>query len=109
MKVYVDANPKEVCCVMDGKVSRAPIDGENTNNMAEYRAVLFGLYKHPQATEVCSDSQLIVKQLNGEYAVRKDTLKFWYEKAMAKLNNLGHKCVVTWVPRGENPAGKVLG
>ena len=80
MKVYVDGNPKEVCCVavsdegMVGGAERAPIDGTNTNNVAEYRAILFGLYKHPEATEVVSDSQLVIKQLRAECAVKSQGL-----------------------------------
>ena len=115
-RIYVDGNPKEVCCVTasdDGvlsrKVERAPIDGVNTNNVAEYRAVLFGLHKHPEATEVCSDSQLIVKQLNGEYAVKSEGLLPWWLKVKARVEKLGHEVKFTWVSRDENPAGKVLG
>lgn len=110
MKVYVDGNPNEVCCVTgDSEVSRSPIGGTNTNNVAEYRAILFGLHKHPEATEVFSDSQLIVKQLNGLYAVRKTHLKPWYEKVRKRVEELGHEVKFTWVPRDENPAGRILG
>ena len=110
MRIYVDGNPKEVCCVVrGGKVSRAPIDGVNTNNVAEYRAILFGLHKYPEATEVCSDSQLVVKQLNGEYAVKSEGLLPYWLKVMARVEALKHEVTFTWIPRGENKAGKVLG
>ena len=110
MRIYVDGNPKEVCCVVrGGKVSRAPIDGENTNNVAEYRAILFGLHKYPEATEVCSDSQLAVKQLNGEYAVKSEGLLPYWLKVKARVEVLKHEVTFTWVPRDANPAGKILG
>ena len=109
MKIFVDGNPKEVCCVAeDGKIDRAPIDGENTNNVAEYRAVLFGLYKHPEATEVCSDSQLVVKQLNGEYAVKSQGLLPYWLKVKTRVEKLGHEVGFTWVLREDNLAGRIL-
>jgi len=115
MKIYVDGNPNEVCCVCTGEadssrwVGRAKIDGRNTNNIAEYRAILYGLYKHPEATEVCSDSQLVVKQLSGEYAVKNQVLLYWWGRVQERLRDLKHEVKFTWVPRAENFAGKVLG
>lgn len=115
MKIYVDGNPNEVCCIpasdegMLGGPERAKLDGENTNNIAEYRAILFGLHKHPEATEVCSDSQLVVNQLNGNYAVKNQTLLYWWGRVQERLKRLKHEVKFTWVPRDENPAGKVLG
>ena len=115
MKIYVDGNPKEVCCVaasdigvLSRNVERAKLDGENTNNVAEYRAVLFGLYKHPGATEVCSDSQLVVKQLNGEYAVKQEHLRVLWARVNERIGKLGHPVKFTWVSRGDNPAGRIL-
>ena len=109
MKVYVDGNPKEVCCVVeDGKVDRAKLDGENTNNVAEYRAILFGLFKHPEATEVCSDSQLVVKQLNGECAVKSQGLLPYWLKVKTRVERLGHEVKFTWVPRDDNLSKGVL-
>ena len=109
MRIYVDGSPKEVCCVADGKVDRAPIDGTNTNNVAEYRAVLFGLYRHPEATEIVSDSQLIVRQLNGEYAIKQKHLQVLAGKVSERVRKLGHPVGFTWVPREENKAGRILG
>lgn len=110
MKVYVDGNPKEVCCVTeDDVVFRAPIDGTNTNNVAEYRAILFGLHMCPEATEVVSDSQLVIRQLNLEYAVKSEHLLYWWNRVVARVNKLGHSMKFVWAPRDENKAGRVLG
>lgn len=52
--------------------------GKTTNNVAEYTAVLEGLRKCKEfgdEVEVFSDSELVVKQLNGEYKVKKAHLK----------------------------------
>ena len=48
--------------------------GETTNNQAEYKAVIAGLEKavdlKADEVEVISDSELLVKQCNGEYKVK---------------------------------------
>jgi len=48
--------------------------GETTNNQAEYQAVISGLKKaaslKAQEVEIVSDSELLVKQCNGEYKVK---------------------------------------
>ncbi len=65
----------------DGSVvdERAETIGRATNNVAEYRALLLGieLAKHLGASEVdlIGDSQLIVRQVRGEYKVKDEDLK----------------------------------
>ena len=53
--------------------------GEGTNNTAEYRAVLEGLKAALRVgisnIEVYSDSQLVIRQLNGQYKVKSGKLK----------------------------------
>ncbi len=48
--------------------------GETTNNQAEYKAIIFGLEKAKEigadSVDVRLDSELAVKQLNGEYRVK---------------------------------------
>ena len=48
--------------------------GETTNNQAEYQAVIAGLETAKnldvQEVEIVSDSELLVKQCNGEYKVK---------------------------------------
>ena len=50
-----------------------------TNNMAEYTALLIGLKEAQRAgaeeVTIRSDSELIVKQLDGRYRVKNETLK----------------------------------
>ena len=65
----------------DGTVLAAegePI-GVATNNVAEYRALVAGLAKalelHVPEVEVVSDSELLVKQMNGEYRVKNEALR----------------------------------
>jgi ribonuclease H / adenosylcobalamin/alpha-ribazole phosphatase len=59
--------------------------GTATNNVAEYRALVAGLEKalelHVDEVEVVSDSELLVKQMRGEYKVKKPTLRELWEEA----------------------------
>jgi ribonuclease H / adenosylcobalamin/alpha-ribazole phosphatase len=60
--------------------------GTATNNVAEYRALVAGLEKALELgvdeLEVVSDSELVVKQMRGEYKVKKPTLReLWQEAA----------------------------
>jgi ribonuclease HI len=53
--------------------------GEGTNNEAEYHAAIAGVSKALEhgsdEIDLCMDSQLVVKQLTGEFQVRKEELK----------------------------------
>jgi ribonuclease HI len=53
--------------------------GEATNNVAEYRALVAGLEKAHELgvdeLEVVSDSELLVKQMRGEYKVKNEALR----------------------------------
>lgn len=64
--------------------------GETTNNVAEYTALLRGLEEllllgHKEA-HFYSDSELLVKQINGEYRVKNEKLKplFQHSKSLIK-------------------------
>ena len=65
----------------DGTVlaARGEAIGVATNNVAEYRALLAGLESAIEAgvkeLEVVSDSELLVKQMRGEYRVKNEALR----------------------------------
>ena len=65
--------------------------GETTNNNAEYNALIQGLEeaKNLGADEVVVklDSELVVKQLNGEYRVKNSDIKPLFEKTVSVLKN----------------------
>jgi ribonuclease HI len=78
--------------------------GRATNNVAEYQALIIGLQKAQELGAkkllIRGDSELIIKQMKGEYRVRHPELKPLYEEAYhlihqfkeAKLeHNLRHK------------------
>jgi len=73
--------------------------GETTNNQAEYKAVIAGLEKavdlKADEVEVISDSELLVKQCNGEYKVKDPDLaqlfmKVWNLKQNFKKISFNH-------------------
>jgi len=85
--------------------------GERTNNQAEYEALVHALEAAVPDVgteiEVYSDSQLMVRQINGEYRVRNGDLRPLYERVMRLLGRSGGWCV-EHVRRGENDAADAL-
>lgn len=76
-----------------------------TNNEAEYRAVLEGLRLARQlgAEEVvvCSDSELVVRQLRGIYQVRSEKLKELWQEVQALMRQF-RRCDIRHIPRKQN-------
>ena len=79
--------------------------GHATNNVAEYEALLIGLEallkSGKKQIRVQSDSQLLVRQLNGEYRVKDEKLKTLFERATSLLRQF-ERCRILHVPREEN-------
>ena len=61
--------------------------GRATNNVAEYRGLVAGMAKATELgvteLEVLSDSELLVKQMRGEYKVKNEALRTLWEEASA--------------------------
>jgi ribonuclease HI len=89
----------------DEVASKNEYIGEATNNVAEYRALLLGLElaRRVGATEVdvINDSELVARQIGGEYKVKHAGLKPLFEEAMAALRGFDGWSVRN-VPRAEN-------
>jgi ribonuclease HI len=85
--------------------------GRMTNNQAEYRALLMGLEAvtemHPASVLVKMDSELIVKQMRGQYAVRSVDLLPLHQQARALVRALP-KVEFVHVRRGENAIADAL-
>lgn len=79
--------------------------GEATNNVAEYRALLLALDRLEalSAKEVIirADSQLMIRQLTGEYRVKNEGLKPLYTEARARLRTFA-SVTLEHVPRESN-------
>ena len=67
--------------------------GTATNNVAEYRALIAGLEKAVELgvdeLEVISDSELLVKQMRGEYKVKNEALRELSDEARELADQLG--------------------
>ena len=67
--------------------------GTATNNVAEYRGLVSGLAKALELgvdeLEVVSDSELLVKQMRGEYRVKNATLRGLHAEASGLARRLG--------------------
>jgi ribonuclease HI len=86
----------------DGTVldARGETIGVATNNVAEYRALIAGLEKAVELSidelEVISDSELLVKQMQGEYRVKNEALRELNDEANfleKKLGRVRYKAV----------------
>lgn len=96
-----------VVCSASGEVidTRSETLGRSTNNAAEYRAILLGLSvaRGLGATEVDvrGDSELIAKQVNGEYKVRDAALRPLHTQVLAALHQF-ERWTLRAVPRADN-------
>src|SRR5436305_4014260 len=91
----------------DGSVlgERSAYIGEATNNVAEYRAVLLGLELGrslgARSVEVVNDSELVARQIGGQYKVKNPGLRPLWQEAMAALREF-ERWSVSNVPRAMN-------
>jgi ribonuclease HI len=85
--------------------------GETTNNVAEYRALLLALERALEtgATDVtvCSDSELLVRQLQGRYRVKHPALQPLFAKARELISAL-RRFEIRHVPRELNADADAL-
>lgn len=79
--------------------------GQGTNNIAEYTALVTALEKAAalKAREVLlyTDSELVVKQIKGEYRVKNEGLKPLYRKAKELIQQFDLFTIVH-IPREQN-------
>ena len=79
--------------------------GKATNNVAEYMAFIRGLEEAldlgEKNVEVFSDSELLVKQINGEYRVKHEGLIPLFHHAQSLIKKFKH-CRVYHTAREEN-------
>jgi ribonuclease HI len=91
----------------DGTVldARGETIGVATNNVAEYSGLIAGLAaaleRGVDEVEVVSDSELLVKQMRGEYKVKNEALRELVDEAEALERRLG-KVTYTAVRREHN-------
>ncbi len=93
--------------------------GIGTNNTAEYEAVsralnwllqkkVDGHFSTPQHIVFKLDSQLVVEQLNGRYAVKQPHILLYVKKIRSLISSLGFPVEFRHIPRAENAAADAL-
>jgi ribonuclease HI len=85
--------------------------GVVTNNVAEYRGLLLGLARAralgADEVEVVNDSELVAKQVNGQYKVKHPDMRPLYEEAQRALRAFD-RWTIRSVPRAQNADADAL-
>jgi len=116
--VYCDSSFKEACVVIPNVIGAefpclllypdAPL---KSPNVGEYRAVLFAMKRAHvfslKEIRILSDSQLVVRQVNGENKCKHAHLVALRDEVRAAMKTF-IQCELEWISREENLAGKVL-
>lgn len=92
LQAYIDGgsrgNPGEsgIGVYFPGVVRIAEYVGTGTNNFAEYSALVaalrFAVFSRCEELEVFADSELVVKQITGEYQVKNEGIRPLYQSAL---------------------------
>jgi len=79
--------------------------GRATNNQAEYRVIIAALEKvlalGARQVELNSDSELVVRQIKGQYRVRKEALRPLYQR-VKELQSRLEGFTIKHIPRQQN-------
>jgi len=126
LSIYSDGgargNPGHAACGVvfskDGKVvfKGSKFLGEATNNVAEYRGVIFALetlsknreWSADAPVDFFLDSELIVNQLNGKYKIKNQLLATLSFKVKKLEKNLSTKIIYQHIPRPKNSTADFL-
>ena len=85
--------------------------GVATNNVAEYRGLLLGLARAKalgaSEVDVVNDSELVAKQVNGQYKVKHPAMRPLYLDAMQALREFDSWSIRS-VPRAQNAEADAL-
>lgn len=89
--------------------------GTATNNVAEYSALLecIELVKNSETYHctdlvIHTDSELMARQMNGEYKVKDSGLKVLFQKVRAALTSASFKFTIRHIPRSLNSEADAL-
>ncbi len=85
--------------------------GVTTNNQAEYQAIIAALEKAislgARHVELKSDSELVVKQINGQYKIKNTALRPLYQKVVQLIGSL-ESFSISYIPREQNAEADAL-
>ncbi len=105
--------PAAAAAVITGPVhdEASELLGTATNNVAEYRGLLLGLRRARELgateVEVVNDSELVAKQVNGDYKVKHEAMRALYAEAMQALRDF-ERWSIRSVPRAQNADADAL-
>jgi ribonuclease HI len=108
--------PAAAACVISTSAGdvlgeHARLLGTQTNNVAEYQALLLGLQRARELgaseVDVVGDSELIAKQVQGIYKVKHPAMRPLHQQAMAALRGFDRWSIRT-VPRAQNARADAL-
>jgi ribonuclease HI len=118
-KIYCDGGSRgnpgpaaSACVIYQGEtvvISLSKYLGKNTNNVAEYEAVILAYEWLGENQTIIGelpinfilDSELVVRQLNGDYKIKKDHLKILFDQ-IKKAESTFSKVTYTHVLRSKN-------
>ena len=108
--VYQQTFSGEQRVVEDYGVAAEP-NPDSTHNVAEYTGLIRGLEwiqnnMSDRSLEIQGDSQLVIRQLTGEYKVRAPRVIPLYERACSLLG--GFEWTAKWIPREQNTVADEL-
>lgn len=121
LTIYTDGasrnNPGEAGAGVVVKKSGEQIEGiarylgTTTNNIAEYSAAIIGLEyaagTGASSVKLFADSELLVKQVNGQYKVKNEGLKPLHAKVKELIARIG-RVEVQYIPRERNKEADAL-
>jgi ribonuclease HI len=85
--------------------------GTTTNNIAEYTAAVIAMEHAVElgaaSVRLFADSELLVKQINGQYKVKNEGLKPLYAKVKELIAKIG-RVEVQYIPREQNKEADAL-
>jgi ribonuclease HI len=92
LEAYIDGGsrgnpgPAGIGVYFPGVARIAEFLGTGTNNFAEYSALLgalrFAVFYRCEELQVFADSELVVKQISGEYQVKNEAIRLLYDSAI---------------------------
>ncbi len=85
--------------------------GRATNNQAEYQALIEGLQAvaryQPESVTIRMDSELVVRQMSGQYRVKNPDLLPLYLRALELVDTLP-SVTFEYIPRERNPGADAM-
>jgi ribonuclease HI len=114
-KIYFDGSTTQTACVIAGKRTNSLeiklLERKVTSNEGEYYALIRALVRAKKrrltSIQVLGDSELIIRQMNGVYRVKKKELETLCKYAQALASDF-KSITFTWVSRNDNLAGHLL-